>query len=298
MWKERLKENTSIRKGWTPTHSFFAVMGGFWDPSTEQVVNARVITSSESKNLLHEYNLVIRGSDSTPAVVVIGKGEIFDRSKGDGLGKLILIVHTLWFVTQYLGRWIDHLPRTQLEVMTLAYAALTIAVYCLWWHKPLNVHFPITISPSTQPTSSFNHYPGVGLFRYGQLPEPKGRVRSGVIMTVALAAVVFGGIHCLAWNFTFPTSQQKLLWRICAAFIAADPILLAAILNWGTDLVDIPSLRMAWELGIVGVVYAFFLTFHLISRGILFVITLLALRSSPPGIYQTIPWASFIPHIG
>lgn len=289
-------------------------MGGFWDPSTGptgptepkeptespgQVVDARAVTSSE--NLLYEYDsIIIREDSSTQAKVAIRKDEIFDRSKGDGLGKLILVIQTLWFVTQYLGRWIGHLPRTQLEVMTLAYAALAVVVYCLWWHKPLNVQFPIIVHrsrPTVHPSPSIDDYPGVGLFKYGRLPDP-AEVRSRVIMTTAMVAVIFGGIHCLAWNFPFPTSQQRLIWRICATFITAGPVLIAIIFNWGTDWVDIPNPREVWEEGVVGGVFAFLLTCYVIGRGILFVITLLALRYSPPGVYQTIPWASFIPHLG
>jgi hypothetical protein len=313
MWKENLEPFTP--KGWTPTHSFFAVMGGFFDSSTEKVVDGHTIASS--KNSLDEYDLIIREGGMRRAVT-ISKEEILDRSKGDDLGKLVIVLQTLWFVTQYLGRWIDHLPKTQLEVMTLAYATLTVVVYCLWWHKPLNVQYPIAVSKVHPPPSTahpppsiasyppsiahypppFAHYPGVGIFQYTRLPKPKKVERFLAIMIVSVVSVIFGGIHCLAWNFPFPTSQERLAWRICATFVTADPVLLGVICNWGTDYEHIPTPFELMKDGVAGMMIIVFMTGYVISRGILFLITLLALRSSPPGVFQTVPWASFIPHIG
>lgn len=282
--------------------------------STEKMMGAHAITASTIP--LHEYDLIIQ-RDGT-AVVAISEEEVLDRSKGDGLGKLILVFQTLWFVTQYLGRWIDHLPRSQLEVMTLAYAILAVVVYFLWWHKPLNVRCPIVVSkvhpppstahppsPSAHPAPSiarypptFDHYPGVGLFNYRRLPEPSKTERFQAIMIVAVVAVIFGGVHCLAWNFPFPTSEEKLVWRICAIFVTADPVVLGVICNWGTDYVYMPTPFELLEQGVVGVMISLLTACYVVSRGILFVITLLALRYSPAGVYQTIPWASFIPHLG
>lgn len=31
---------------------------------------------------------------------------------------------------------------------------------------------------------------------------------------IALGGGVFGDIHCIAWNFTFPTSEEQTIWRI------------------------------------------------------------------------------------
>jgi hypothetical protein len=109
-------------------------MGGFFDSSKGEVVLPPDLTSP--RNALYEYDLIIR-EGGIPLVRTVGTSEkeIRDRSKGDALAKLIVVLQTLWFIAQYLGRWFDHLPRTQLEVMTLAYAALAVAVYRLWWHN-------------------------------------------------------------------------------------------------------------------------------------------------------------------
>lgn len=70
------------------------------------------------------------------------KSEIKDKSKGNPFA----VLQTAWFIAQYLERWAAGQPRTQLEVMTLAYAVLNILIHCLWFEKPLNVQKSIDVS--------------------------------------------------------------------------------------------------------------------------------------------------------
>jgi hypothetical protein len=69
----------------------------------------------------------------------ISKAEIEDKSKGDAISKGVVILQTGWFVTQCIARVVQRLPITELELVTIAFATLNIAIYMLWWHKPLNV---------------------------------------------------------------------------------------------------------------------------------------------------------------
>jgi hypothetical protein len=41
-------------------------------------------------------------------------------------------------------------------------------------------------------------------------------------------AVIFGALHCLAWNATFPSTVERWLWRAVAVFSIGLPLL------WGT----------------------------------------------------------------
>ncbi|KAI9455368.1 hypothetical protein F5148DRAFT_1288265 [Russula earlei] len=92
-------------EGWTITHGFFATMGGFME---------------------YEGNQPIRRN-------------IEDKSKGDIISKLLVVLQTSWFVTQCITRGIKGLPITELELITVAFAALNFVMYLLWWEKPLNV---------------------------------------------------------------------------------------------------------------------------------------------------------------
>ena len=70
--------------------------------------------------------------------IQITEDEISDRSKGDGLSKLIFILQSSWFIVQCIARHIQGLALTQLELTTLAMASLNGITCMLWWHKPLN----------------------------------------------------------------------------------------------------------------------------------------------------------------
>ncbi|KAK0200581.1 hypothetical protein DFS33DRAFT_1508887 [Desarmillaria ectypa] len=69
--------------------------------------------------------------------------ELMDKSKGDALSKGISLLQTTWFVVHYISRITLPLPRTQLETATLAFALLNFCNYILWWHKPLDVQYPL-----------------------------------------------------------------------------------------------------------------------------------------------------------
>lgn len=69
----------------------------------------------------------------------ITEEEIQDRSKGDILSKGLAVLQTTWFILQCIARQVQDLPTTELEIVTLAFAALNFATYALWWHKPLDV---------------------------------------------------------------------------------------------------------------------------------------------------------------
>lgn len=75
----------------------------------------------------------------------ITEDDIQDRSKGDALSKGLVILQTSWFILQCIARWNQHLSVTELELVTLAFAALNGVMYFLWWNKPLDVWraFPI-----------------------------------------------------------------------------------------------------------------------------------------------------------
>ncbi|KAK1751514.1 hypothetical protein QBC47DRAFT_391990 [Echria macrotheca] len=47
-------------------------------------------------------------------------------------------------------------------------------------------------------------------------------------LAAIFGGTLFGGLHCLAWNFEFPTEAERTAWRVCSALITALPV--AAIL--------------------------------------------------------------------
>lgn len=134
--------NTSLRplahqlpSGWTTTHGFFVLMGGFHQFNGENPMRyflPRDVVSLVSAGLL-----------APPP-----EEEIKDRSKADSFSKLVVLVQTLWFVIQSIARRIEHLSITELEIATLAYTVPILGVYICWWNKPLGVTQPIRVSKS------------------------------------------------------------------------------------------------------------------------------------------------------
>jgi hypothetical protein len=75
----------------------------------------------------------------------ITKEAIKDKSKGDLLSKGFAILQTGWFILQCIARKIQGLAVTEIEIVTLGFAALNFATYALWWNKPLDVRVPFVV---------------------------------------------------------------------------------------------------------------------------------------------------------
>lgn len=76
----------------------------------------------------------------------ITESEILDKSKGDALSKGIVILQTSWFLFQCIIRGSSGLVITELELLTLAFAALNVTTYFFWWNKPVDVRYPYPVN--------------------------------------------------------------------------------------------------------------------------------------------------------
>jgi len=313
-------------KGWTRRHSYFAVMGGFYE-GQKSLWRLSYLDAGADRypELLKEDST--RNQDETsphpdaPLIeepykfkyrILVTESEILDKSKSDPLGKLFTVLQTTWFVAQYLERWVAHQPRTQLEVMTLAYAALNILVYALWWDKPLNVQEVIDVGGRA--SASVERTEGIGnmedILRDALQSIVFGGAGGDIYNVVLLSAVgiLFGGVHCFAWSFPFPTGGEKLLWRVCAVYCTASPFILAAggAVHRTAWSAVIPS---SWIDSVFNSVYRcinncindflkVLVIFYVICRIILVVLTFTSLRALPPGVFEATSWTSFFPHFG
>ncbi|KAH9962604.1 hypothetical protein BC827DRAFT_1340935 [Russula dissimulans] len=123
-----LRQRLAAEKGWTTTHGFFAIMGGFMEYDGNRPV--RVLLPEQ----LQSYSLTGNGDFSK-----ISKAEIEDKSKRDFISKAVVILQTGWFAMQFFARTARDLSITELELITVALAVLNLVVYALWWDKPMNV---------------------------------------------------------------------------------------------------------------------------------------------------------------
>ena len=79
------------------------------------------------------------------AVAKTTKASIMDRSKADGIGKLLICFQAAWMIIQCIGRLANQLPLTMLEINTLGHVFCALALYTIWYHKPQDMNDPISL---------------------------------------------------------------------------------------------------------------------------------------------------------
>ncbi|GAW17372.1 hypothetical protein ANO14919_068290 [Xylariales sp. No.14919] len=134
---------------------------------------------------------------------------------------------------------------------------------------------------------------------------PKGANRRELQLYIALSflAALYAGIHLAAWNYHFATGVEMWLWRVSGLIVAAILpitgialsffILLSNIVavSFGVDIFD-PLLK-------VGRVFVTIIVpvIHLSARLLLAVEAFISVRQMPIGVFVTIPWSNYIPHL-
>ncbi|KAI0059844.1 hypothetical protein BV25DRAFT_1029770 [Artomyces pyxidatus] len=258
-------------------------------------------------------------------VVTLGKNgelvpptdeEIRNWSQSDVLSKTLAILQTLWFVVQAIARRIEGLPITQLEIMTLAYTIITVAMYVVWWDKPQNVGGAVRVAVKKLPEpgwvfpeewymSVFYIITGgqddhvdlreerrVPTFYSGGDTDDNNPLYADIL--ALLAAMVFGAVHCAAWHYDFPSHAEKLIWRVSSLAIVALPAVML-----------IPVLVLLWwyfntpefvERVLFPVMICFCAPLYIAARLFLLALSFSTLRSLPPEAYRAVQWTLRIPH--
>ncbi|KAJ7343904.1 hypothetical protein DFH08DRAFT_1081278 [Mycena albidolilacea] len=296
--------------GFSRTHGFFLCMGGF------------VSSAGYPIAWLTQLNDPDLGPEFLKGIQKVGTEEITDKSKGDAFSKGVALAQGLWFTMQCLARVHQHLTITELEVATLAFAAVNIFICMLWWGKPLDVQQPIVIGPPKPPDlqpiilrqrSWQDHFMSI----FGIEANDKGdpRLFTSVpsfwspsmdpnlllvtVGTTALAGSLFGAIHCAAWYIDFATDGEMYLWRISSVGIVGYPVavfllgFLVALIDYivfsETNLGNaIETISLA---GIIG-----FFPIYISARLMIIALPLIALRSLPPSTFVDVNWSTYIPH--
>ncbi|KDR77200.1 hypothetical protein GALMADRAFT_435458 [Galerina marginata CBS 339.88] len=115
------------------------------------------------------------------------------------------------------------------------------------------------------------------------------------------SAALFGGLHCAAWFFTFPSDAELLVWRVCSAAISIIPlgILTMYIADFRYRKAESNS-RTKKLFGIL-VDLLFYslllLPIYAAARLLLLGEAFATLRYLPPDALAVVDWATFLPHI-
>lgn len=235
------------------------------------------------------------------------KEEIDDKSKIDGLMRLLAVIQVFWLAVQLIARRVAGTPSSALEISTVAFSACAIIIYLTEWAKPKDIGVPFyidtdaVVSPATFSTiaeaapitflqarryyiaQSCVHQVVEGRF------QKKHIDRMMVLMTI-VSITLYGGIHLFAWNLDFPTPVEQLLWRIAALTVAIAPTISALLVT----LEDVVSHRTdkvsQWSVIVLAPAY-------LAARLYIIVESFRSLYFLPPEAFVA-TWAANAPHIG
>jgi hypothetical protein len=119
---------------WTMRHAFFADMGGFILQSPDFPP-----FPVDGQQLLY---LIQHDYIPYPDVDV---ETLWDKNKADGFARAITLVQLTWFTIQCIGRAIQHLTLSTLELLTINMIFCTVFTFFCWNNKPLDIQTPIIL---------------------------------------------------------------------------------------------------------------------------------------------------------
>ncbi|KAJ5374667.1 hypothetical protein N7517_006673 [Penicillium concentricum] len=248
----------------------------------------------------------------------ISQASLDDRNKGNLFVTLLTIFQISWMVIQLIVRLALNLPSSQLEIVTLSFAICSTITYLLLFNKPKDVQTSHTIKAAKRPSAEdliliANAGPSGFAFARASIWIPNNilsrdtthREDGNFMMYLASSAamIIFGGIHCIAWNFKFPTEVEKLCWHISTIITAVTvPLLWALNQTRGKviELIVMSDTDRSLLAKVASVIQkASWLIVLVFSSARLF-ITVEAFRSLaflPPGAFLG-TWSAGIPHVG
>lgn len=125
-----------------------------------------------------------------------------------------------------------------------------------------------------------------------------GDMTSGLLLF--LLPALYGGIHLSAWTFEFPTPIEQKLWKIaCLDLVASLPVFLigsvARELGTNGKQFTLGDMALLSWLGVLFLIVNIPAT--VVARAYLLVESFASLRRVPVGVYATVPWSDWLPHI-
>ena len=122
-----------------------------------------------------------------------------------------------------------------------------------------------------------------------------------IALGFTIAALIYGGLHALAWFAYFESSTQQLLWRISACVVMGGvPVMLVLFSAveylfrhpFSPGLLRSNYLRRLLHVAIYMVVLA-----YMLARAYLVVECFINLSHLPSGVYDVPSWSTYFPHI-
>ena len=271
----------------------------------------------------------------------ISEAAINKLAKSDTFAKAFACLQAIWLLTQVLSRAIQGLSVTLLELATVAFVGFGIAAYALWWKKPQDCSGPIIIQCKSQQdydlvqtiskkgevlsndvekavatadngsTSKWEYTGGlqssISAFKSvfteewtDYTSEYVSTMLPGICWFLGTSCLL-GAIHCIAWNFHFPTPTERFLWRISALAIIVLPFVWFVSLFFSFFSIRFDG-RIRWTAHkpkhTTWIAWLFLLfVVYFVARMFLIVELFLSLRELPASAFTDVDWSTFVPHI-
>lgn len=240
----------SITQIWTVSHSYYLNMGGMYGLNC---------TDEQHLGFCNPTFFVIREEYLTNLdfkEIRLSEEDIKDKSKADWIGKTLAILQIGRLGLDVINRAVSHRPITQIELATMAFAIFAIVTYLINWWKPKDVSEPTLLHTSVKEknspsviASSLEPFVTRLLFPLLHAAPPtsdwgqnRERIANDEVWMdgripliwplMAVSCLVFGGFHCIAWSFQFPTEIEQLVWRIASLTSMFLPVIALAGTFW------------------------------------------------------------------
>ena len=114
------------------------------------------------------------------------------------------------------------------------------------------------------------------------------------MVVFALFGVIFGGLHCIGWNFLYPTAFEQHLWRASSLAITAIPLIVAPIdyilENYELDKGFLKVIRLTLDL-IMTILLFIYVPARLTGQAFAL------LRKQPRDAFLAVDWNQYIPQL-
>lgn len=112
-----------------------------WDQNQKAALLLGDVWILDAKQLIltREYNII-------PSLPSVDDGKIQDKSKANGLVRLLAILQVSWLAIQLVARRMNSVPPTRLEISTLAFSACAFVLHLVEWSEPKDVGIPFYVN--------------------------------------------------------------------------------------------------------------------------------------------------------
>ncbi|KAJ6570919.1 hypothetical protein DFH09DRAFT_1362541 [Mycena vulgaris] len=289
----------SKKFGFSRPHAFFFAMGGFVSQIGHPITTVKQLEDP------------VLGSEYLLAIQKVKVADIMDKSKGDTLSRGAALAQGLWLTAQALARVSQRLSVTKLEIATLAFWEKPLDVQQPIVVGPAE-DFPLKpastspqldgleklaaeeklseSSPSPPHLDKLTRFSGVLIGYYGDYDpgtvatsvpsfwsmekDIDGEYLAIAFLIQCLVGILFGAIHCAAWNTHFPSTTKMWMWRACSLSVAALPVTDDECYGDKSVFITINAVLMIYTL----------------ARLSLIVLPFTALRQLPPGVFTDVTW--------